>query len=69
MALASECVQSLSHELSLDFGKVSLDQYEKGILYSRLAIPLISEAEFLFRFAHFCFYYEKLDTKLLVQNK
>lgn len=45
MALASYCVQSLSHELSLDFGKVSLDQYEKGILYSRLAIPLISEAD------------------------
>lgn len=31
------------HELSLVFGKVSLDQYEKDILYSKLAIPLISE--------------------------
>lgn len=37
------CVGSLTHELSLVFGKVSLDQYEKDILYSKLAIPLISE--------------------------
>lgn len=45
ITLASYCVGSLSHELSLVSGKVSLDQYEKDILYSRLAIPLISEAD------------------------
>lgn len=44
MTLASYYVGRLSHELSLVSGKGSLDQHEKDILYSRLAIPLISEA-------------------------
>lgn len=44
ITLPSYYVGSLSHELSLVFGKLILDQYEKDILYSRLAIPLISEA-------------------------